>query len=273
MLFIRSRLLLTDEDRVGPTDEFWDIRIRRGAKVRQDPLSGFDDILSAVRRKRVLLLVHGYNNLLDDVIRAYGLIEEMVRRRLRNVYDVILGYTWPGGDSRFDYFSAKTRAGALAPRFSENLRALTANAASRPAALDIMTHSMGSRLTLEAIKHFNRRNVIRNLLLMASAVDNESIERGEEYFAPARSVRNAIVFHSRHDHVLKYAYALAEFDAALGLNGPEDAGSIMRHSPATFVVNCKNHVRSHGGYKSSDAVYRFLAQNATTVRAPQFSTL
>ncbi len=272
MLLISSRLALTDEDRIGPTDEYWDIRIQRAMSVRQTQLEDISPLEDAVRGKKVLLLVHGYNNLLDDVIRAYDKVEEKVNRHMKSAYDQIIGYTWPGGDNRFDYFNAKTRAGAVAPRFCDNIRQLT-TPANRPAALDIMTHSMGSRVALEALRHLNRRNVVRNVFLMASAVDNESIERGYEYYTAARSVRNAIVFHSRHDHVLKVAYSLAEFDAALGLNGPEDPANIIQHSPETLVVNCKNHIRKHGDYKSTDAIYKYLARNVSTVRAPQFSTL
>ena len=82
-------------------------------------------------------------------------------------------------------------------------------------------------------------------MLLASAVDNESLERGEEYFVANRKVRNSFVFHSRHDQVLGFAFRIAEFDRALGQNGPENPGDIMDHSSHTLVINCKNKIRGH----------------------------
>jgi hypothetical protein len=115
--------------------------------------------------------------------------------------------------------------------------------------------------------------VVRNLILLASAVDNESIEHGEEYFSATGRVQNSFVFHSRHDQVLNLAYRIAEFDRALGLHGPEDPGNIIARSKHTLVVNCKRKIKGHGEYKGADAIYKFLNRNVNGVTANQFSTL
>lgn len=271
MLFISSRLDLGNEDRIGP-DQFWDIGIRRGLETSRTNIDRLSPIQEAVAGKRVLLLVHGYNNEFDDIVRAYDLVDSQSSRLMQGKYDLVIGYTWPGGDNRFEYFSAKTRAGAIAPRFSENLRQLHQRS-TRPKSLDVMTHSMGARVALEALKHLTTRNVIRNLILLASAVDNESIERNEEYFSANSKPSNSFVFHSRHDQVLSVAYRIAEFDRALGLHGPENPGDIIAHSRNTRVVNCKRVIKSHGDYKGEDEVYRYLNGNVDGVTAPQFSTL
>lgn len=271
MLFISSRHELGNEDRIGP-DEFWDLKIRRGMLSTEKKLSGIRDIGKAVQGKKVLLLVHGYNNEFEDIIRAYDLIEESAAKHMKNQYDLVVGYTWPGGDNRFEYFSAKTRAGAIAPRFCDNLRALH-SAANRPAALDVMTHSMGARVAYEALKHLSPKNVVRNLIHMAAAVDNESIEKNEEYFVANNRVQNSFVFHSRHDQVLNLAYRLAEWDNALGLHGPEDPADMMTHSKHTFVINCKRFIKAHGDYKGEREVYRYLDTQVAAPSGPQFSSL
>lgn len=275
MLFVSSRKTLENENQIGTQDQFFDLRIRRGLNVAptDPPLEdGLQTLKEQVAGKRVLLLVHGYNNEWADVIRAYAVIDASVRRLMRNKYDLVVGYTWPGGDDRFDYFAAKTRAGALSPRFQELLRELHSRD-TRPAALDLMTHSMGARLSLEALSLLSTRNVVRNLFLMAAAVDNESVERGEEYFAANKRVRNSFIFHSKNDQVLNLAFRLAEFDRALGLHGPEDPADVMRHAAHTLVVNCKHHIKGHGDYKSEEQIYRFLNRNVDQVSSSQFSTL
>lgn len=272
MLFISSRKSLENENAIG-ADEYYDIGIRRHVLTTVTELnSGMADIQRAVAGKKILVLVHGYNNEFEDVIRAYDMIDGHTKKHMRSKYDLVIGYTWPGGDDRFDYFAAKTRAGALAPRFAENLRQLH-TAATRPAAMDVMTHSMGARLTLEALKVLPTRAVVRNLFLTAAAVDNESIEKGEEYFTANGRAGQSFVFHSKNDGVLKYAYNVAEWDRALGLHGPEDPADIIRNAKRTLVINCKRKIKGHGDYKQQEDVYRFLNRNVEGVTAAQFSTL
>ena len=272
MLFISSRKSLFDDDEIGRADEFWDLDVRRGMLFGQQQLGGIADIRNLIKGKKVLLLVHGYNNQLEDVIRAYDVIENNASKLMKDKYDFIIGYTWPGGDDRFDYFAAKTRAGAIAPRFSENLRDLH-SAATRAKSLDVMTHSMGARVAYEGLKLLSSRNVVRNLMNMASAVDNESIEKGEEYFVANGRVRNSFVFHSRHDQVLNLAYRFAEFDSALGLHGPEDPGDILQNANHTFVVNCKRVIKGHGEYKAEESVYKYLNGQVDKPNGVQFSSL
>jgi hypothetical protein len=64
-----------------------------------------------------------------------------------------------------------------------------------------------------------------------------------------------------------------DFDTALGYSGPEDPRAIMDHSPHVKVINCKDVVTSHGGYRSSGQVWSFMAQELTSPTTDQFVTL
>jgi len=84
------------------------------------------------------------------------------------------------------------------------------------------------------------------------------------------------VFHSKHDPVLRVWYRLGDvfdFDTALGYSGPEDPRAIMDHSPHVRVINCKDVVTAHGGYRSSGQVWSFMAQELTAPTTEQFVTL
>jgi len=93
--------------------------IREVDLVGEDPSSPVDEptFLSEINGKKVLVLVHGYNNEPEDVHRAYATIEGQVAKLVDGAYDLVVGYIWPGGDDPLDYFSAKKRANALARRF------------------------------------------------------------------------------------------------------------------------------------------------------------
>jgi hypothetical protein len=47
----------------------------------------------------------------------------------------------------------------------------------------------------------------------------------------------------------------------------------MDQSPHVRVINCKDVVSSHGGYRSTGQVWAYMAQELTEPSAPQFFTL
>jgi esterase/lipase superfamily enzyme len=269
MFFISSRVKLNNEDAVGGADTYWDISTNNdGIEVRRNSVTQ-THIENLVKDKNVMVLVHGYNNEFEDVVRAYHTIEKMTLKIVKNQYDVILGYTWPGGDSALDWYRPKRRAGVIAPRFAANLKHLTKHASN----VDVNTHSLGARVCLKGLESVPK-NRVRNVFLIASAIDNESIEKGEDFHTSTKKVAFSGVFHSKHDKVLRIAYRSAEWDRALGHSGPEDTGDIIQHSPNVKVYNCKKKVRAHGKYKYHDDVYKAIKAICTNpTKIPQFSTL
>ena len=84
------------------------------------------------------------------------------------------------------------------------------------------------------------------------------------------------VFHSKNDPVLRVWYRVGDFfdfDTALGYSGPEDPRSIMDNSANVTVINCKDVVTSHGGYRSAGQVWSFMQQELDSPGNQQFVTL
>jgi hypothetical protein len=104
-------------------------------------------------------------------------------------------------------------------------------------------------------------------------VDNESIELGEEYYSSTNSCNGAYVFHSKNDTVLSLSYLGAERDKALGYSGPENPADIIEHSSNVKVINCKNVVFKHGGYKDCAGMYTYISREFDGSPAPQYFTL
>lgn len=267
MYLISSRKNFYENDIISmtPEDEIKEVALDTGESKTKTP----SDYESLIVDKKVLLLCHGYNNELHDVMRAYHIIENNQLAYIA-YFDVVVGYTWPGGDDVFDYFAAKNRAAAVAPRFVRLLK----DTIARCSELGVMSHSMGCRISLLAHEELYNRNVTKcNKLwqfLMAAAVDNESVEQGERYFNATSYDDNTYIFHSKKDGVLSSAYPLAEWDAALGSSGPENIDDIH---PTTKVINCKHVVKSHGDYKRTQEVYNYIKNELLPTPAPQFSTL
>jgi esterase/lipase superfamily enzyme len=232
--------------------------------------------LQAITGKRVMVLVHGYNNDRLDVLDSYGTIER--RMRLLNFlgganapYDAVIGFVWPGGSVRLSFPFARARADESAP----HLARLLGNLRGANATIDLNTHSLGAHVTFEALRDVPA-NTVRTAWNFASAVDNESVEDGERYYTASQGCSAFYVFHSKNDPVLRIWYRIGDlfdFDTALGYSGPEDPRSIIDRSQNVRVINCKDIVASHGGYRSSGEVWSFMAQELAAPTNSQFVTL
>ena len=237
-----------------------------------------EEYLASLEGRRVLLLVHGYNNTEDDVNLGYEKILGTVQSTLPGQYDVVTGYTWPGGALGLSYPIARARANSAGPRFALWLKKI----AKVAKALDVMCHSLGARVVLEALEPATGVR-LRNLYLFAAAVDNESIERGEDYHEATRRCDRVVVVHARTDRTLGLWYRIGDalmpwqwldfFDAALGYSGPEDPADIIHFSKNVVVANGKGQRLEHGSYKDHPAVYGFLARLLAGKVKGQFHTL
>jgi esterase/lipase superfamily enzyme len=233
------------------------------------PMPNFPEFMG----KRVLMLIHGFNNSAGEALMTYELINEhfshLQDESGRELYDVVIGYLWPGNDRRTDYFSAKRHAEKLASRMKETLAQL----ASQALKIDLFAHSMGNRLMLEALKllpcHPDKKP-IENFYSLAPAVDNEALERGEEYYSSTKQCENIFVFHSEEDNVLKYLYLTAERDRALGFKGEENS----RYVPMNVqFIDCTAFVGGHSEYFHTSPLYQFIMNQHAMLVDPPMSAM
>ena len=230
--------------------------------------------LEAMAHKRITVLVHGYNNERRDIIDAYRAIDAHMRRlgflgAASSPYDALVGFAWPGGATGVISF-ARGRADDTAPRFGR----LLADLRGCGATVDLNTHSLGAHVAFEALREASSP-VVRNAWHFASAVDNESIEHGSATSTPRGSRRAAMFFTPRTTLCYGCGIASATFSISTWRRRfwPEDPRAIIDHSPHVTVINCKDIVTSHGGYRSSGQVWSFMAQELTSPTNEQFVTL
>lgn len=280
MLLISARQRFWDATDFSDADDIREVVLDNPDPAADTPV-GEAALLDRVAGQRVLLLVHGYNNTEDDVSLAYARIEDAVARHLRGQYDLVMGYTWPGGGIHLSYPIARARANTTGPRLAPWLVKL----ARRAAALDVMSHSLGARVVLKALGSAPRSPArpLRHLYLLASAVDNESIEKGEEFYDATRRAQRVLVVHSKADRTLAFWFRLGDailpwqwfdfLDVALGSSGPENPASIIAHTPHVVVVNGKHQRLDHGDYKDHPALFGCLRRFLEGKGEGQFWTL
>jgi esterase/lipase superfamily enzyme len=269
MFIVSSRADFVDPDKI----------IDQGFIVRDVDLESADesfddltmeDFLAALQGKHLCILIHGYNNECHEVYDSYQIIDEHLRQ-FSNPYDIVVGFSWPGGNSTLEWWDAVRRANAVGRKFRHLLEQIKHISTS----IDLISHSLGARVCLKALKNSkdNSRELVKNYYCMAAAVDNESLEEGEEFFASRNSVDNIYVMHSARDGVLAGSYKLAELDNALGLFGPENKSEIDKRGSNVYVANCKQVVSHHGGYKRSIEVYSYIEATRKATPRKRFITL
>lgn len=145
--------------------------------------------LNAAVGRGLVLLVHGFNNTLEDATGSYdGFFR--VQRELAQIPDaraladnrVFVRVLWPG-DAKWGvlsplYYPRSVTAGVLcAERFGAALRALAAGRAE-PLDVWIVGHSMGCRIALEILRWITQTPSLRvsRLVLMAGAVPTYRLE-------------------------------------------------------------------------------------------------
>ena len=259
MYVISSRKEFWDYDCVLPLNQ--DDMIREVGPRGKQESKAIADYESEINGKKVLLLCHGYNNRCKAVMRAYYRIQKMQSNRIK-YFDVVVGYTWPGGGYYSKYSTAKKRAGsAVALRFVKLLETTI----SKCSELGVMSHSMGCMISLIAHKQLDRRGIKKPnkhwQFLMAASVNDQSIEAEKRYFNGTLYCDKTYVFHSKKDMKLGNWFQVVEKHpkgeerVALGYSGPKNTAAI---SGQTKIIDCTSVVSGHSGYKKNPEVYNYI---------------
>jgi esterase/lipase superfamily enzyme len=216
-----------------------------------------DVILKAAQDKHVLVLVHGYNNPMENVLSSYwDLVKGLQDEQMTGVgqYGLIIGFTWPGMLSGVTYLIALATAKKSAPFLRDFIATLQGVAHS----VDVQTHSLGARVALKALAD-PKKAFVDNLMLTAAAVDNNLLEPDKEFFRSTNSVNRCFSYHSTHDPVLAVPYLIGDLpdgiNPALGFTGPRNKNITLKATPNVYVVDCSARIDSHGGYRSCSQYY------------------
>ena len=230
------------------TDIDWDARL--------------PDFRAATLGKRLLVLVHGYNN-----SRSFGRTRLV---RFGNILaaggcsDIMLAVLWPGdGWAKaltypFEGRDADDSADALT-------KWLSANAASNTR-IAFVGHSLGCRVVMNTAQQLAQRGspTLDRICLMAPAIDNDSLGRlGVTCYQEATLAADRIaVLASEEDLVLHFAYPLGDlaqtilygerWGCALGRTGPVESEPriVSRIEPVPKALRARD--IDHGDYLDVD---------------------
>ena len=218
-----------------------------------DPVKGLPVEVAPERiaGREIVFVAHGFNVSFEEGVRALARFERALALPPTFVF---AGVLWPG-----DYWvpvinypaeaDDAVRCGALLAAFARQHLA-----AARE--LSFVSHSLGGRLVLEAVKRLHRP--AREVCLLAAAVDDNCLAT-RQYEAALSNAKRMSVVASRGDRVLGAAYPLGDFFSdlfydgdsprrrALGYHGPHPM------SPTVLHAQIGGRDYGHGDYLPSSA--------------------
>jgi hypothetical protein len=154
-----------------------------------------------VAGRNVIFAVHGFNVSYEHGARS---LAQLQNRLNLTAQDLFLGVLWPG-----DYWLPVINypfEGNDANNCGRRLAAFCARWFAGAQSISFLSHSLGARLVLEAVRHLPRP--ARMLCLTAAAIDQDCLTA--EYASVTGNAQQIALLASRNDWVLKIAFRLGD---------------------------------------------------------------
>lgn len=207
--------------------------------------------------RQILLFIHGFSNLPDDVFQAADELQDLCDKA-SDKEALVVPVIWPCDNDMGvvkDYWDDQKSADGSAPSFSRALcrflewRNSNINDPTTDPCLkriNMLAHSMGNRVLRETLCHWDTYDlangvplIFRNTFLMAADIENESIHRNEKGKHICDASRNVVVYFASDDLALRSSKAanLKNKIASrrLGHSGPENMDLTPKN---VYVVDC-----------------------------------
>lgn len=206
---------------------------------------------------QILLYIHGFSNLPDDIFEAAAEFQTLCNNSLSNEVAVV-PIIWPCDNDLGiikDYWDDQKSADCSAPAFARSLchflewrNSNLNNPESDPCLkrINVLAHSMGCRVLKETLSHWDRYDlasgvplIFRNTFLVAADIENQSLHRDESGSLICDASRNVVVYYASDDLALRSSKAanLKNRIASkrLGHSGPEN----IKLTPSNvYAVDC-----------------------------------
>jgi pimeloyl-ACP methyl ester carboxylesterase len=189
-----------------------------------------DALKSFILGKDVLIVTHGFNVNQASGIQCLSAWEPLL---LLPPTAVFVGLLWPGdSDSVYalSYPVEPKNAMAAGTMTAQFIDANFGGAAS----ISLVSHSLGTRVVLQAVTAMNRR--VRRLILMAGAVSDDCLTN--EFASVPQKVDSISLLASLEDTILQWAFPAGDFVAEImGKSHPWWESALGRYGPKTAPAN------------------------------------
>ena len=217
-------------------------------------------LLNAIKNskyRQVLLYIHGFSNLPEDVFAAAAEFQMLADKRKKGEV-LVVPLIWPCDNDMGivkDYWDDQKAADQSAFAFGRMLQKFMAwrgnekeNPEDEPCLkrINVLAHSMGNRVYRETLinwRKYEQANglplLFRNSFLVAADLLNESLHKGQPGELISHASRNVVVYYASDDLALRASKVAnlknAEASRRLGHTGPEDMDLTSKN---VYAIDC-----------------------------------
>ncbi len=202
--------------------------------------------------KQILVYIHGFSNLPEDVFPAVAEFQKLCDAKKKNEI-LVIPMIWPCDNDLGlikDYWDDQKAADQSAFSFARVLEKFLAWRGSHDniciKRINVLAHSMGNRVLRETLVAWNKYDLpqgvpllFRNTFMVAADVVNETLHENEPGEVICHASRNVVVYHASDDLALRSSKVsnLKNKIASrrLGHSGPENIDKTPRN---VFSVDC-----------------------------------
>lgn len=281
----------------APSRSFYCCKRQKKGVYEEVGSQGLLSELKASKYRQLMLYIHGFSNLPEDVFEAAEETQSLCNKKKANEV-LVVPVIWPcdSEDSLVGaYWSDQKSADASAfafgrmfERFMEWRNSAEMNPEEDPCTkrINVLAHSMGNRVfrqTLELWRKYDQKGglplLFRNTFLVAADSLNESLQKGQSGELISHASRNVVVYFASDDLALRASKVAnvknGEASRRLGHTGPEDMDLTPKNVYAidcddvnTVYDNPKGHSYFRSGKKKGEpgVVFDHIWQTMTTGR-------
>lgn len=207
--------------------------------------------------RQVLIFIHGFNNLPDDVFRMTAELQALCDKA-KAKETLVIPLIWPCDNDRgvvkdyWDDQKSADQSGFSFARVLERFLDWRESPDNEPDVdpclkrINVLAHSMGNRVLRQTMMNWDRYDLasgvpmlFRNTFMVAADVVNETLHEGEAGALISHASRNVVVYYASDDLALRASKAAnlrnKVASRRLGHTGPEN---ITRTPRNVFQVDC-----------------------------------
>ncbi len=222
------------------------LKVSDGTKFYQD----VNSLLNDIRGRDVFLMAHGYHVDRKDGIQSLTQWKSKLEIDARPVF---IGVLWPG-DCVLPIFIDYVWEGSEAEKSGTMLGEFVRDNFGFAASWTFASHSLGARVVLQAIQTLADSDRVRNLILLAAAIEDDTLLH--EFNDAAKKVDRMSIVYSFEDHVLQLAYPAGNLIGGLIERGdPNVKAALGRLGPSSPMANIVPNLRLPSFWKYGHTDY------------------
>jgi RHS repeat-associated protein len=185
----------------------------------------------------LVIYVHGYNETHAKAVQ-WGKERILDGHRKSGGKCSVATFSWKSDFGKTQFSQSKQAADLTAPVFAKAVKDIQNKCPNMK--IHIITHSLGARVALKAIQDQGLTG-INDLALVAPAVDNESLQPGEEFKDVSSRVNRVQITYNSEDDAMGY-YTLDQLNVGLGDGGYDDWSKVQSN---VYLKNMEDVWASH----------------------------